>query len=99
MSESTHIVPPSGKDREVRITTRLKALVFTGVALGWLTFSVTAAVSDLSPQFHWWPVIRIAVWVLQGVLAIAAACFWRFERPREVKLPAHVLEPPVIHGV
>ncbi len=93
------IVPPSRKARELLVTTRPKALLFSALSVIWVLFSIGAAAFDLSTEFHSWPAIRVGVWVMQGVLLIAAAGFWRFERPRQVKLQGWIPKPPVIHCV
>jgi hypothetical protein len=76
---------------------RVKAVVLTAIAVVWVLFSVGAASFDLSPQFHLWHAIRIAIWVVQLLLVAAAVCFWRIERPRPIKVEG-LPEPPVIHS-
>ncbi len=77
---------------------RRKAVVFTVIAVVWLLASVGAAAYDLSPQFQKWHTIRIAIWVVQLLLVVAAICFWLFERPRPMKVEG-LPEPPIIHGL
>ena len=91
------IVPPSGELPTPKALVRLKAVVFTAVALVWVLASIGAAAYDLSPQFHSWHTIRIVVWIIQLLLVVAAVCFWLFERPRQVKVEG-LPEPPVIHS-
>ena len=75
---------------------RLKAAVFTGIAVVWGLVSVGAASFDLSTRFHSWPALRLVVWGVQGLLVVVAVCFWRFERPRPMKVEG-LPRPPVIH--
>jgi hypothetical protein len=98
MSKGMRIVPPSGKPREVRVTTRPKAVVITALSVLWgvLSFGV---IFLLSPEVSWWGTVRLIVWALQGVWLVAAVCLWRFERPREITIKHGLPEPPVIHGV
>ena len=90
------IVPPSGppgKEREVPVTIRPKALVATG-------FSIVGALGDLAAYLcgcsH---SLQLLALVSETVLLVACALFWRFERPRQVRLKGSFPEPPVIHGV
>jgi hypothetical protein len=75
---------------------RLKAMVFTAVAGVWVLVSIGAASFDLSPQFRWWHTVRIVIWIVQGLLMVAAVCLWLLERPRPIKVG--LPEPPVIHS-
>jgi hypothetical protein len=80
-----------------RAMVRRKAVVFTAIAVVWVLASVGAAAYDLSPQIHSWHAIRIAIWLVQLLLVVAAVCFWLFERPRTMEVEG-LPEPPVIHG-
>jgi hypothetical protein len=79
---------------------RLKAVVFTAIAVAWVLVSVGAASFDLSPQFHSWHTVRIVIWIVQGLLVVAAVCFWLLERPQQIKVEGveGLREPPVIHS-
>jgi hypothetical protein len=59
--------------------------------------SVGAASFDLSAQSHYWQDIRIAIWIVQILLIAATACFWRFEKPRKVKIEG-LPKPAVLYG-
>jgi hypothetical protein len=87
-----NIMPPSRRSREVRVVTRPKALVLTSLAIGWGLIAITAWSADCSRA------IRIGALAVQVLLLGAAVCLWRFERPRQVRLPAGLHKPPVIHG-
>jgi hypothetical protein len=91
------IVPPSQKSRTPSVMVRLKAVVFTALAIVWVLLSIGAASFDLSPQFSSWHTIRIVIWIVQGVLVVAAVCLWLLERPRPMKVVG-LPEPPVIHS-
>jgi len=91
------IVPPSGKPPAPKVMVRLKAVVFTAIAVAWGLVSLGAASFDFSPQFHSWHIMRIVIWIVQCLLVAAAICFWLFERPRPVKVEG-LPEPPVIHS-
>lgn len=89
------IVPP--EPRKYRVRTRPKALIFTGFAIGWVPFSLILLTFDLTNQFGWWPVARVAVLILQGVFVVASALLWKFERPREIEVLGSDPEPPVMY--
>ncbi len=91
------IVPPSEKAPKPTAVVRLKAVVFSAIAVVWGLASIGAAACDLSSQFQSWYAIRIVIWVVQFLLVVAAICFWVFERPRHVKVDG-LPEPPVIHS-
>jgi hypothetical protein len=90
------IVPPSQKPRTPSVMVRLKAVVFTVIAIVWALASLGAASFDLSPQFSSWHTIRVVIWIVQGVLVVAAVCLWLLERPRPMKVEG-LPQPPVIH--
>ena len=91
-TQNMNIVPPSRRLREIRITTRPKALVLTGVSVVWVLICIGAWSFDDSQT------IRILALAVQVVLLTGSACLWRFERPREVRFKGDFREPPVIHG-
>ena len=87
-----NIVPPSRRPKEVRITTRPKAVVATAVSVFWLLICLGAW------SLGWSLAAALSVLSVQIVLVAATACLWRFERPREVRFKGHFPEPPIIHG-
>jgi hypothetical protein len=87
-----NIVPPSRRPREIRVTTRPKALVLTGIAVVWVLICIGAWSFDYSRT------IRVLALAMQVVLLTGAVCLWLFERPREVRLKGDFPEPPVMHG-
>ena len=90
------IVAPSGppaKEPEVRVTTRPKALVATAFSV----FGALICVAAYSCDFlH---TIRGVALAAEGLLIVACALFWRFERPRKVRFKVGLPKPPVIHVV
>ncbi len=89
--KTMNIVPPSRQPREMWVTAKLKALVVTAFSIAGLVVCIGVWSSDcLLP-------VRIFALAAELLLAVASFCFWRFERPRELRLKGDFREPPVIH--
>jgi hypothetical protein len=90
------IVSPSGrpgKEQTVCITTRPKALIATA-------FSILGALACIAAySYDYLHALRGVALAAEGLLMLACALFWRFDRPREVRFKGRFPEPPVIHGV
>jgi hypothetical protein len=91
-SQNMNIVPPSRRPQEMRVRTRPKALVLTGVSVVWVLICIGAWSFDYSQA------IRILALAMQVVLLTGSVCLWRFEQPREARFKDDFGEPPVIHG-
>jgi hypothetical protein len=90
------IMPTSGppsKDGEIRVATRPKALFATAFSIIGALGCVAAILCDCSLG------LRLVALTSEAVMVTACALFWRFERPREVRLKGGFPEPPVIRGI
>jgi hypothetical protein len=87
-----NIVPPTRRPKQIRLTTKPKALVATAACIFWLL--VCAGALSLGCSFA----VGIPLFSVQTVLITVAVCLCRFERPHEVRFRGDFPQPPVIHG-